>query len=80
MTDAPRKCGFWRTLLTEDDDNRFWGPVAVFGGVLVASLIAYTAYDLVVNKHFSAQDFGLGAAALLTSIGAGAGIKAKLGA
>jgi hypothetical protein len=53
--------------------------VPIYGGAALAVHLALTGYDLIANKHFDAQAFGVGVAAILTSIGAGAGIKAKLG-
>ena len=66
------KSPFFRTLLTEDDDNQVWCPVRIafwsaFGLFMVLCLIAYVAK----GQPFDPVAFGAGAGGLITGAGAG---------
>jgi hypothetical protein len=70
---------FVRTIFTEDDANQVWCPVRVFGGVGAMSEVILTGAHAIYNHAFDPTGFGTGFAAILAAIGAGVGIKAKLG-
>lgn len=70
---------FWRDLMCEDDANSVYCPVRIFGFGLVNTHIGATLIQVVRHGTFDAVAFGTGSAALLAAVGAGIGVKAKLG-
>lgn len=71
---------FVRDLLTEDDGGTTYCPVRVIGASLVSTHVGATVWQVVQHGTFDAVAFGTGSAALIASIGAAIGVKAKLGA
>lgn len=71
---------FIRCLLTEDDANSIWCPVRVIGASGVLTLLGSAIYLVVTKAQFDPMSFGAGVGAIAGSVGAGAGIKAKMGA
>lgn len=71
---------FIRCLLTEDDANSIWCPVRVIGASGVLTLVGATIYLVITKGVFDPMSFGTGIGAVAGSVGAGAGIKAKMGA
>lgn len=71
---------FWRDLMTEDDTGNTYCPVRILGFSLVNTHIGATIAQVVMHGTFDAVAFGTGSAALIAAIGAGVGIKSKLGA
>lgn len=71
---------FWRDLMTEDANNSVYCPVRIFGAGLVSTHVGATITQVVVHGTFDPVAFGTGSAALIAAIGAGIGVKSKLGA
>lgn len=69
-----------KQLLTEDDANSVICPVRVIGASGALTLIGNSTYAVVAHGAFDPSAFGLGIAAIAGAVGAGAGIKAHLGA
>lgn len=67
-------------LLCEDDANSVLCPVRVIGASGALTLIAATGYMVIARHQFDALAFGGAIAAIAGAVGAGAGIKAKMGA
>lgn len=71
---------FWRDLMTEDDGGTTYCPVRVIGGALVSTHVGATITQVVMHGTFDPIAFGTGSAALIAAIGAGIGVKSKMGA
>jgi hypothetical protein len=71
---------FIKCLLTEDDANSIWCPVRVIGASGIVTLIGLAIYTAVTKGQFDPMSFGTGVAGIAGATGAGAGIKAKMGA
>ena len=70
---------FARDVLTEDDANSVFCPVRVIGASGAATLLGTSVYMAVAHSAFDPVGFGTGVAAIVGAVGAGAGLKAKLG-
>lgn len=70
---------FAKDLLTEDDANSIFCPVRVIGASGFLTLTGNSIYLAIVHNTFDAMSFGTGVAAIAGAVGAGAGIKAKMG-
>ena len=70
---------FWRDLMTESDGVTYC-PVRIFGTGLVSTHIGGTLVQVIQHGTFDPIAFGTGSAALIGAVGAGIGIKSKLGA
>lgn len=71
---------FWRDIMTEDVNNSVYCPVRIFGAGLVTTHVGATITQVVLHGTFDPVAFGTGSAALIAAVGAGVGIKSKLGA
>lgn len=71
---------FFSDLLTEDTAGNVFCPVRVFGAGLVTTHVGATITQVVIHGTFDPVAFGTGSAALLAAVGAGIGIKSKMGA
>lgn len=71
---------FFMDILTEDDANSVFCPVRVIGASGILTLIGMAIYVGVTKGQFDPMSFGTGVAGIATATGAGAGIKAKMGA
>lgn len=71
---------FAKDILTEDDANTVYCIVRVIGASGAAALIGSSLYMTVAHGQFDPMAFGTGIAAIAGAVGAGAGIKARLGA
>lgn len=71
---------FWRNIMTEDSANSVYCPVRIAAASLVSTDVGATIWQSIAHGTFDAVAFGTGSAALLAAVGAGVGIKAKLGA
>jgi hypothetical protein len=69
-----------RQLLTEDDANSIICPVRVIGASGALTLFVATGVMVIAHHQFDALAFGGAVAAIAGAVGAGAGIKAKMGA
>lgn len=69
-----------KQLLTEDDANSIICPVRAIGASGALTLIGNSTWATIAHGAFDASAFGLGVAAIAGAVGAGAGIKAKMGA
>lgn len=66
------KVPFFRTLLTEDDDNQVWCPVRIAFWIVFALFIVLCVYAYVIKAQaFDPVAFGAGAGGLITGAGAG---------
>lgn len=63
----------------EDDANEVWCPVRVIGLSGAATVIIGSLYVAFAHGTFDAIAVGTAIAAIVGAVGAGAGIKAKLG-
>lgn len=70
---------FLMDILTEDDANSVFCPVRVLGTSGGVTLIGNSIYMSVAHGVFDPLSFGGGIAAIAGAVGAGAGIKAKMG-
>ncbi len=77
MMDGLKK--FWRDIMTEDDNNSVYCPVRIAAAGLVSTHTGATIWQVIAHGTFDAVAFGTGSAALLAAVGAGVGIKSKLG-
>ncbi len=71
---------FWRNIMTEDTANSVYCPLRLFSLGLVNTHVGATLWQVAKHGTFDPVAFGTGSAALLAAIGAGIGIKSKLGA
>lgn len=71
---------FWRDIMTEDSANSVYCPVRIAAAGLVSTHTGAAIVQVCVHGTFDPVAFGTGSAALLAAVGAGVGIKAKLGA
>lgn len=72
---------FFKTILTEDDNNLVWDPVritAITGALMFMGLTVWTV--IWQGNPFDYLNFGAGFAALLTALGAALYMKTKGGA
>lgn len=70
---------FVLNILTEDDANSVFCPVRVIGAAGGFTLLGNSTFMAVAHGQFDAMSFGAGIAAIAGAVGAGAGIKAKMG-
>jgi len=70
---------FFCDLLTEDDANSIFCPVRVIGAGGFLTLTGNSVYMAIAHGMFDPMAFGTGVAAIAGAVGAGAGIKAKMG-
>lgn len=63
----------------EDDENKVFCTVRVIGSSGAAILFANSTYMTVAHGQFDAVSFASGVAAIAAAVGAGVGIKSKLG-
>lgn len=68
-----------RQILTEDDADQVFCPVRIIGASGALTLLGNSVYMAVVHGVYDPAGFGTGVAAIVGAVGAGAGIKAKLG-
>lgn len=71
---------FFKDILTEDDANSIFCPVRVIGASGFLTMVGTSVYTTCLHGTFDAVSFGTGVAAIAGAVGAGAGIKAKMGA
>jgi len=70
---------FLKDVLTEDDANSIFCPVRVIGASGAVTLLGNSIFMTIMHQTFDPVSFGGGVAAIVGAVGAGAGIKAKLG-
>lgn len=70
---------FLWNLICEDDDNKVPCPVRVIGSSGFLVLAGNAIYMAIAHSAFDPMGLGTGIAAIAGAVGAGAGIKAKLG-
>lgn len=71
---------FVKDILCEDDANSVFCPVRVIGASGIVTLIGCTIFLVVTKGAFDPMSFGAGVGGIAGATGAGAGVKAKLGA
>lgn len=71
---------FWRDIMTEDDAGHTYCPVRIMGFGLVNTHVGATIAQVFIHGTFDPVAFGTGSAALIAAIGAGIGVKSKMGA